>query len=64
MDNQEILLQSFQAYVDAENKIEAKDWMPDALSAKTLIRQIAHSMHIRGCRNVAGRKLDHTRSVS
>jgi ring-1,2-phenylacetyl-CoA epoxidase subunit PaaA len=39
MDNQ-ALLDRFQHYVDAENKIEAKDWMPDGYR-KTLVRQIA-----------------------
>jgi ring-1,2-phenylacetyl-CoA epoxidase subunit PaaA len=34
----------FQTYVDAENKVEAKDWMPDAYR-KTLIRQIAQHAH-------------------
>jgi ring-1,2-phenylacetyl-CoA epoxidase subunit PaaA len=43
MDNQEIQ-GKFQAYVDAENKIEAKDWMPDAYR-KTLIRQMAQHAH-------------------
>lgn len=43
MDNQEVL-DRFQAYVEAENKIEAKDWMPDAYR-KTLIRQIAQHAH-------------------
>jgi ring-1,2-phenylacetyl-CoA epoxidase subunit PaaA len=43
MENQD-LLDKFQAYVDAENKIEAKDWMPDGYR-KTLIRQIAQHAH-------------------
>ena len=34
----------FQAYVDGENKIEAKNWMPDGYR-KTLIRQIAQHAH-------------------
>ncbi|MBX7051339.1 MAG: 1,2-phenylacetyl-CoA epoxidase subunit A [Flavobacteriales bacterium] len=42
--NEEKLLQAFQHYVDAENKIEAKDWMPDGYR-KTLIRQIAQHAH-------------------
>ena len=33
-------LQAFQARVDAEEKIEAKDWMPEAYR-RTLIRQIS-----------------------
>jgi ring-1,2-phenylacetyl-CoA epoxidase subunit PaaA len=37
-------LNRFQTYVDAENKVEAKDWMPDAYR-KTLIRQIAQHAH-------------------
>jgi ring-1,2-phenylacetyl-CoA epoxidase subunit PaaA len=43
MENQ-ALLERFQSYVDAENKIEAKDWMPDGYR-KTLIRQIAQHAH-------------------
>lgn len=43
MDNQ-ALLERFQNYVDAENKIEAKDWMPEGYR-KTLIRQIAQHAH-------------------
>jgi ring-1,2-phenylacetyl-CoA epoxidase subunit PaaA len=40
----EIALQKFQQYVDAENKIEAKDWMPEGYR-KTLIRQIGQHSH-------------------
>ena len=40
----ELALQKFQQYIDAENKIEAKDWMPDAYR-KTLIRQIGQHAH-------------------
>ncbi|MDP4631228.1 MAG: 1,2-phenylacetyl-CoA epoxidase subunit A [Flavobacteriales bacterium] len=40
----EIALQKFQQYVDAENKIEAKDWMPEGYR-KTLIRQIGQHAH-------------------
>ena len=36
--------QQFQAKIDAETKIEPKDWMPDAYR-KTLIRQIAQHAH-------------------
>jgi ring-1,2-phenylacetyl-CoA epoxidase subunit PaaA len=43
MENQ-ALLERFQNYVDAENKIEAKDWMPDGYR-KTLVRQIAQHAH-------------------
>ncbi len=35
---------AFVAYVAAENKVEAKDWMPDGYR-KTLIRQIAQHAH-------------------
>ena len=38
------LEQNFQSFVDSENKVEAKDWMPDAYR-KTLIRQIAQHAH-------------------
>ena len=34
----------FQAYVDAENKVEPKDWMPEKYRA-TLIRQISQHAH-------------------
>jgi len=34
----------FQKYVDADNKIEAKDWMPEGYR-KTLIRQISQHAH-------------------
>lgn len=37
-------LQKFQQYVNAENKIEAKDWMPEGYR-KTLIRQIGQHAH-------------------
>ncbi len=43
MQNQE-LSKRFEAYVQAENKIEAKDWMPDGYR-KTLIRQISQHAH-------------------
>lgn len=42
--DQEQLVTKFQSYVDAENKIEAKDWMPEGYR-KTLIRQIAQHAH-------------------
>ncbi len=38
------LEERFQQYVDAENKVEAKDWMPDAYR-KNLIRQISQHAH-------------------
>jgi ring-1,2-phenylacetyl-CoA epoxidase subunit PaaA len=38
------LLQRFQARVDAEEKIEPKDWMPEAYR-QTLIRQISQHAH-------------------
>jgi ring-1,2-phenylacetyl-CoA epoxidase subunit PaaA len=34
----------FQEYVDAENKVEPKDWMPDKYR-KTLVRQISQHAH-------------------
>jgi ring-1,2-phenylacetyl-CoA epoxidase subunit PaaA len=37
-------LQAFQARIDAEEKIEAKDWMPEAYR-QTLIRQISQHAH-------------------
>ena len=43
MDEKE-LLERFQAQVDAEIKIEPKDWMPDAYR-KTLIRQMSQHGH-------------------
>lgn len=38
------LEENFQSFVDTENKVEAKDWMPDGYR-KTLIRQIAQHAH-------------------
>src|SRR6056300_2081542 len=38
------LLENFQAKVDAEEKIEPKDWMPENYR-KTLIRQISQHAH-------------------
>jgi len=38
------LLAAFQARIDAEAKIEAKDWMPEAYR-KTLVRQISQHAH-------------------
>ena len=38
------LEERFQKYVDEENKVEPKDWMPDAYR-KTLIRQISQHAH-------------------
>jgi ring-1,2-phenylacetyl-CoA epoxidase subunit PaaA len=40
----EVLAQRFQARVDAEEKIEPKDWMPEAYR-QTLIRQISQHAH-------------------
>ena len=37
-------LAAFQARVDAEEKIEAKDWMPEAYR-RTLVRQISQHAH-------------------
>lgn len=44
MSNEHSLEERFQAYVDAENKIEPKDWMPEKYR-KTLIRQISQHAH-------------------
>jgi ring-1,2-phenylacetyl-CoA epoxidase subunit PaaA len=38
------MLAAFQARIDAEEKIEAKDWMPEAYR-RTLIRQISQHAH-------------------
>ncbi|HQX43871.1 MAG: 1,2-phenylacetyl-CoA epoxidase subunit A [Saprospiraceae bacterium] len=43
MSNEE-LLEQFQSRIDAEEKIEAKDWMPEDYR-KTLIRQISQHAH-------------------
>ncbi|MCC7464114.1 MAG: 1,2-phenylacetyl-CoA epoxidase subunit A [Gammaproteobacteria bacterium] len=43
-DEDPLLLARFQARIDAEEKIEPKDWMPDAYR-QTLIRQIAQHAH-------------------
>lgn len=44
MSNEHSLEERFQAYVDAENKIEPKDWMPEKYR-KTLIRQVSQHAH-------------------
>lgn len=44
MLNEQELLDRFQQYVDGENKIEPKDWMPEAYR-KNLIRQISQHAH-------------------
>ncbi len=44
MGEQLSLEERFQAYVDGENKVEPKDWMPEAYR-KTLIRQISQHAH-------------------
>jgi ring-1,2-phenylacetyl-CoA epoxidase subunit PaaA len=44
MENNNSLEARFQAKIDAEQKIEPKDWMPDAYR-KTLIRQIGQHAH-------------------
>ena len=41
---QKALEEKFQARIDADEKIEPKDWMPDAYR-KTLVRQIAQHAH-------------------
>ena len=38
------LEERFQAYVDGENKVEPKDWMPEKYR-KTLVRQISQHAH-------------------
>lgn len=44
MLNEREMLEKFQQYVDGENKVEPKDWMPEAYR-KTLIRQISQHAH-------------------
>ncbi|MBT5220637.1 MAG: 1,2-phenylacetyl-CoA epoxidase subunit A [Woeseia sp.] len=44
MADEGVAAASFQARVDAEEKIEAKDWMPEAYR-RTLIRQISQHAH-------------------
>lgn len=44
MTDTETLAGAFQARIDAEEKIEPRDWMPDAYR-KTLIRQISQHAH-------------------
>lgn len=44
MLNEQEMLNKFQQYVDGENKVEPKDWMPEAYR-KTLIRQISQHAH-------------------
>jgi len=42
--NKEHLNKQFEAYIAADNKVEPKDWMPDAYR-KTLVRQISQHAH-------------------
>jgi len=44
MSNELSLEDRFQAYVDAENKVEPKDWMPEKYR-KTVIRQVSQHAH-------------------
>ncbi len=44
MENITVLEEQFQARIDADERIEPKDWMPDAYR-KTLIRQISQHAH-------------------
>ena len=44
MSDEATLAREFQARVDAEEKIEPRDWMPDAYR-KTLLRQISQHAH-------------------
>ena len=44
MSQQQSLEERFQARIDAEQKIEPKDWMPEAYR-KTLVRQISQHAH-------------------
>ena len=48
----------FQQRIDADVRIEPKDWMPDAYR-KTLIRQISQHAHSELVGHVAGRQLDY-----
>ncbi|MFN0032061.1 MAG: 1,2-phenylacetyl-CoA epoxidase subunit PaaA [Flavobacteriales bacterium] len=42
--NDQQMHENFQTYVEAENKVEAKDWMPEGYR-KTLVRQMAQHAH-------------------
>lgn len=44
INDEKEMLERFQQYVDGENKVEPKDWMPEAYR-KTLIRQISQHAH-------------------
>ena len=44
MDNINSLEHRFQSAIDNDEKIEARDWMPDAYR-KTLVRQISQHAH-------------------
>ena len=44
MNMEKNLQERFDAYVAADKKVEAKDWMPDHYR-KTLIRQISQHAH-------------------
>ena len=51
----------FQDRIDAGEKIEPKDWMPDGYR-KNLIRQIGQHAHSRNRWPIARRQLDHPRT--
>ena len=51
---------AFQERIDADVRIEPKDWMPEAYR-KTLIRQISQHAHSEDRRHAAGGQLDHAR---
>jgi ring-1,2-phenylacetyl-CoA epoxidase subunit PaaA len=52
-------LARFEARCAAEEKIEAKDWMPEAYR-RTLVRQISQHAHS----EIIGRQLDHARALA
>ena len=52
---------AFQARIDADIKIEPKDWMPEAYR-KTLIRQISAARAFGDRRHAARGQLDHARA--
>ena len=54
---------AFQARIDADIKIEPKDWMPEAYR-NTLVRQIQQHAHSEIVGHAARRQLDHPRAVA
>ena len=58
---EEMASHRFECAIDADRKIEPKDWMPEHYR-KTLVRQISQHAHSRDRRHAARGQLDHPRA--